>query len=256
MAGDISKTAWQSVKRLLHPRGRSDSGSLLVEGARAVSTILERRLKPELLLLSPGATPRALQVADTARSLGLDVASISSEQAGDLTSMAHPQGIFSVVSWQPGQTLKKPLPDLILHLSGIRNPANMGALLRTAAGFEVTVSCSPDCVDVTHPTAIRSGAASFLDHQICTNIAMARLRTMAPDHQVVYASASEGTLLSQMNWARHSILVLGGEADGATEPLAADLKVTIDSGIESLNVAVAGGILLWKALHSNNSNTG
>lgn len=256
MMGDISKTAWRSVKRLLHPRGRGETGRLLIEGARAVSTTLGQTAGTELVLLGPDATPLAAQVADSARARGVDVASISRDQTADLSTTAHPQGIFSVVSWQPGQELPEPLPSLILHLSGLRNPSNMGALLRTAAGFGVSVTCSPDCVDVTHPSAVRSGAASYLELPVYTNISMDLLRKTAPDHQVVYAAASEGILLSQMNWAKRSILVLGGEADGATEPVSADLKVTIASGIESLNVAVAGGILLWKAVHSGHSNRG
>jgi TrmH family RNA methyltransferase len=256
MGEDISKTAWRSVKRLLHPRGRQDSGQILVEGARAVLTVLERDVGPDSVLLGSGATPRASEVAHTAQSLGFTVSSISPEQTAEISATAHTQDIFSVVKWKPERSLPASLPGLILHLSGIRNPTNMGALLRTAAALNVTVTCSPDCVDVTNPAALRSGAATYLNLPIFTHVRIDDLRKKAPAHKVVYAAVSDGTLLSQMQWPARTVLVLGGEADGATEAVPADMKVTIASGIESLNVAVAGGILLWNAVSSTKPSTG
>ena len=256
MGGDISKTAWQSTKRLLHPRGRSESGRLLVEGARAVRTALERGSRPELVLLGPQATPLATQVAERASSKGCKVAHLSQEQAAELSATAHPQGIFSVVSWRAAHELPEQLPDLLLHLSGVRNPSNMGALLRSAAGFGVSVTCTADCVDVTHPSTVRSGAASFFGLSIYTGISATTLAQKAPDHQMIYAVSSDGLPLSQMKWPQKSILILGGEAEGATEPLAADTTVTIDSAVESFNVAVAGGILLWEAIRARPDHTG
>jgi len=63
----------------------------------------------------------------------------------------------------------------------------------------------------------------------------------------VRATAHGGTPLAQFVWPEKTILVIGGEAAGATEAHRPDLDVSIPVQIESLNTAVASGILLWDA---------
>ncbi len=245
MGGGISKTQWRRIKRLLHGRGRAESGRLLVEGGRAVQAALQRKIPPEQILVGPDATDFALDVLESAKALGVPVADLSSEQISELSTTAHPQELIALVAWLPQPELPDTMPPLSLHLSGIRNPANLGALLRTAAAFDVAVTCSPDCVDPTHPVAVRSGTASYFELTIVTNVLLKTLKEMAPEHDIISVAAHGGEDLSGFVWRDRTILVLGGEAEGATEPLHARTTVTIPSRVESLNVAVAGGILLW-----------
>ena len=69
---------------------------------------------------------------------------------------------------------------------------------------------------------------------------------MGPEHDIISVAAHGGESLAGFSWRDRTILVLGGEAGGATETLHARTAVTIPGRVESLNVAVAGGILLWE----------
>jgi TrmH family RNA methyltransferase len=245
MGGGISKTRWQQVRRLLHARGRVQSGRLLVEGARAVETVLERPVTPDLVLAGPEPTPRGEAILQRAETLGLNTAYVTPAQVTELAGTATSQEVFAVVRWRPRTNLTEPPDAVILHLSGIRNPANMGALLRTAAGFGVTVTCSRDCVDTTHPVTVRSGAAAYFDLPVYADVPLAELRRQAGQHQLYYAATTAGQSHAEVAWPEKVILVLGGEAEGPTESVTGAHAVTIPIQVESLNVAVAGGILLW-----------
>jgi TrmH family RNA methyltransferase len=246
MTGGLSVTRWKAVRRLLHPRGREESGRLLVEGRRAVRTVLVGPLPPEYLLAGPAAAPQLGEIAEWFDAGRVPVYKLTAAQVTELSDTAHPQDIFAVLPWRPATGMPLLLPNLMLHLSGIRNPINMGAILRTAAAFGIAVTCSPDCVDVTHPAAVRGGAASYFSLPLNVNVQLSELRARCP-HELVSASATGGTDLSAWSWPERVILVLGGEASGATESTEGAQAVHIPVQVESLNAAVAGGIIMWEA---------
>jgi len=246
MDGGISRTGWQAVRRLLHRRGRQAAGALIVEGARAVSAALSRPERVTTLLVGPEMTARSRTVWQEAVDAGLKIQALTPEQSRALSGTAHSQDIFSVVRWSPQSGLPSPVAPFHLHVSGVRDPSNLGALLRSAAAFAVPVTCSKDCADVTHPVAVRAGVASYFDLPLGIDVALADL-TGAANHTVVRATAHGGTPLPDFAWPERTILVIGGEAGGATEAHKPDVEVTIPAQIESLNTAVAAGILLWDA---------
>lgn len=247
MPGGISKTKWHFARRLLHRRGRERSGALLVEGARAVESAIRRPDLISFLMIGPQASPRCISAVQTASAEGIEIYELTAAQADEISKTVSSQQLFAVMRWQAATRIEGELPAWLLHLSGIRDPRNMGPLLRTAAALGVTVSCSPDCVDVTHPETIRGSAAAFMDTHLAVDIPLGELQTQAADHTVVYAAAHGGTPLGDFTWPERTILVLGGEAAGATEGAAGAIAVTIPSRVESLNTAVAGAILMWDA---------
>lgn len=246
MTGELSATRWKAVRRLLHSRGREESGRLLVEGQRAVRTVCAGPVRPEYLLTGPALASKLEAIPDPFDAGGVPVYQLTTAQVSELTDTAHPQELFAVLPWRPATGMPLVLPKLIVHLSGIRNPLNMGALLRTAAAFGLAVTCSPDCVDVTHPAAVRGGAGSYFALSLNVNVPLADLRARCP-HHVVYASAASGADPVAWAWPKHTLLVLGGEASGATESTEGATAIHVPIRIESLNAAVAGGIIMWSA---------
>jgi TrmH family RNA methyltransferase len=246
MDGGISRTGWQAVRRLLHRRGRQAAGALLVEGARAVSAALAHPKRVTTLLVGPEMSAKSRTVWQQAVDLKVRIQALTEEQTRALAGTAHSQDLFCVLRWAPEIGVPDSIGPFHLHLSGVRDPSNMGALLRSAAAFAIPVTCSKDCADVTHPVAVRSGVAAYFDLDIHVDVALAAL-AKTTGHTVVRAAPSNGTPLADFRWPERTILVIGGEAEGATEAHRPDREVTIPSRIESLNTAVACGILLWDA---------
>ena len=231
------------MRRLLHERGRAKSGRVLVEGKRSVRTVLAGTRQAEYVLAGPKGR---LFLNELPKRAEVPVYALSRDQVQELCGTAHSQEIFAVVAWSPHTGAPEHPGRLVLHLSGIRNPVNMGALLRTAAAFGVVVTCSPDCVDVTHPDAVRGGAASYFDLPLFVNVPLDSLRKPGT-HRVAYASARDGENPTNVDWSAPTILVLGGEAEGATESVSGAVAVHLPVRVESLNAAVAGGIMMWEA---------
>jgi TrmH family RNA methyltransferase len=143
-----------------------------------------------------------------------------------------------------------PSHSLHLYLDGIRDPGNMGTIIRTAAWFGLTqIICSPDCVDVYNNKVLQSSMGSFLHIQILT-LDGSELKNKLPNHQLIGATL-EGTLLSEFEKPEKMILIIGNEGKGISPKLlhTCDQELTISKGknstTESLNAAISTSILLY-----------
>ncbi len=143
-------------------------------------------------------------------------------------------------------------PQQSLYLDGISDPGNMGTLLRTAAWFGIkSIFFSSDCVDPFNSKVVRSamGAHFYFSHfeaisdkQILNDFTKAGMKVLGADMK---GSAIHTLSLSNLKgW----ILVLGSEVHGISESARSLITTTVTipgaKGMESLNVSVAGGILL------------
>ena len=161
------------------------------------------------------------------------------------------QGIIALAPIPIYKKYKNP-PKQSIYLDGISDPGNMGTLLRTAAWFGIkSVFRSTECVDPFNSKVVRSamGAHFYFSHfeaisdkQILNDFTKVGMKVLGSDME---GSSIHSLSLSDINgW----ILVLGSEAHGISESVRSLITtmVTIPGtkGMESLNVSVAGGILL------------
>ena len=144
----------------------------------------------------------------------------------------------------------------VIILDEISDPGNMGSLLRSAAWYGIdSVLCSNNCVDIYNPKVVRSamGAHFYISNLI--NIDLIETINMLKIEQYHIIGASlKGVHYKKMKVHREPwALILGNEAHGINEELynIMDQKVSIPQRgpIESLNVAIAGSILLDRLIH-------
>ena len=136
-----------------------------------------------------------------------------------------------------------------LALDGIRNPGNLGSILRSAAWFGLQeVLCSSDCVDPFSPKTVRASMGSVLH---CAPRIMDLHGLLSRCSQPVYVAVPDGGLHPK-ELPSPGILVIGNEANGVQEDIIslAEAKVSIPrtGTAESLNAAMAASILLY-AVH-------
>lgn len=250
------------LKRLHVRRQREKLGLVLLEGHRLVLDALEAGLQPEFVVLHDAALAHdagrrlhdALAAAvDPERVLRAPEALVAS-----LSDTQTPQGVLAVL---PQPSLPLPAaPSLVLVCDAVGDPGNLGTLLRSAAGAGVAAALlTPGCSDAWGLKALRAGMGAQCRlpvRQLSWEEAAAQLRTWGC---TAYAADAGGALEHDaVDWSAPSALVVGSEAHGLSAAVREDPAVELcriplgggaadDDGLESLNAAVAGSIILFEA---------
>ncbi len=144
--------------------------------------------------------------------------------------------------------------EKIIMLSSLRDPSNVGAVLRSAAAFGChTIIASADCADVYQPKTVRAamGALFRMNILFCQSMTETIDTLRAFGRRVLAAELREGAAaLPDVGLTGRDIVVIGNEGHGIEPEIssACDMSVylPISSATESLNAAVAASIFLWE----------
>ena len=162
------------------------------------------------------------------------------------------QGIIAVMPLPEYEPMKD-IPRYSLYLDDISDPGNMGTLLRTAAWFGIdSVFLSDGCVDPFNSKVIRSGMGAHFSFKHLLPKSSEWIFKKCMDANIsIIGSDKEGDSVDNLpeqvfeKW----ILIIGSEANGISDSIKTYINYSISvpgfSDMESLNVAVAGGILLY-----------
>jgi len=222
------------------------NGEIILDGQRLLEDIL-----------SQGITFRELYVSSSRRA---EIPPLMSRHAGScfevpdeafakVSPTRHPQGILAIVGEPrlPAWTIRE---GLAIFLEEIQDPSNVGAIIRAAAGLGAeAVWLGPGCADPFGPRAVRASAGTIfripVENSLPVERAVERLRSH--DGRIL-ATGSGGKTLGAFSPEHPILLLIGNEGSGLSSKaieLADQLVgIPLDRGVESLNVAVASGILL------------
>lgn len=251
MSESISSSSNPKIKyvRRLQSDGRfrRKEGVFVVEGTRWMSELVEAQIAPSVLLCT------ADWLADNEPLLahwGERPLTITADLMQEVSDTQTPAGVLAVID-QPRLTWPAQ-PTFLLLLDALRDPGNLGTLLRTAAAAGVEgVILAPGCVDPFNPKVVRSTMGALLRLPI-RRAEWAEIEPLtAATH--LYLAAGEGeTLYTAVDWTQPATLIIGGEADGAgsrARQLAQKrIAIPMARNTESLNAAVAGSVILFEAV--------
>ncbi len=254
MGGQITSLNNTRIRRVQalqrSTRRRYREGLIVAEGTRLVQEALHSSLPMEELFYTQAFVES--EVGETLvqqASLGAaSVWEVSPEVMAALSDTLTPQGILAVLALP--QLHLGSSPNFILLLDSLRDPGNMGTILRTAwaAGVQQVI-IAPGTVDPFNPKAVRAGMGAhfFLPISQIDWVDIYKQVTGT----VCLAEMGRGTVYDQVDWSPPVTLVVGGEASGASSQgraLAGENLVYIPmcAGVDSLNVAMATGILLFE----------
>jgi TrmH family RNA methyltransferase len=250
----------QTLIRDLHRRrGRERRGLALAEGVRLVEEALATAIPIRGVAASPAleATTRGKALKADLLGRSIRVEEVSEDELLSLADTEHPQGVVAVVEpkhWSLDQIRLMP-GTVALALDGVQDPGNVGTMLRTALGLGATgVVALKGTADLTNPKVLRGGmGASFRLPAVPAApeelVAWARLQR-AEIWVADAAGESVDRLPPRTAQRPPVVLVVGNEGAGVGPVVnaAANRRIAIRQtpGVESLNVAVAGGILLYE----------
>ena len=241
---------------------RRSENAFVVEGVRLCEESLAAAWPASLVLHTADLGERGLKVADGLAALGATVELVSPEVMKAASDTETPQGLLAVLALRPLPL--PPQPDFVLIPDGVRDPGNLGTILRTAAAASVqAVLLPPGSADPYAPKVLRSAMGAHfrlpvhsLDWEALRTYLNPPQPALAP--AVFLADAAGGQPYTQADLRRPLALVIGGEAAGAGAEMAALAQTRLhipmpggaDTGrpVESLNAAVAAAILMFEVV--------
>lgn len=243
---------YKLARSLLGRRGRQKHRRLLLEGVRLIDDSISAGYPPALVLFEPEAParqPGLSALLERARASGAELCAIDPRLLSELCETVTQQGVAAVGPWpqlRPGNE------GLSLLVDGLQDPGNLGTLLRTAAAAGVDqVILLPGVTDPWAPRVLRAGMGAHYRIAIRPARGLAEVEAWVGGAQRLLATADASALYSAVDWTLPSLLIVGGEAHGAAAAAGwSDVRaiaICMAAGVESLNVAMAAGVILFEA---------
>jgi RNA methyltransferase, TrmH family len=232
-------------KKLLNRKDRDKTGMFLVEGFHLVEEALKQGELVQEIIVSEkvGLPPRW----DTKSIL---ITSVTDEISNELSDTEAPQGIYAVCRQEEKQSSLDEAQTVLL-IDAVQDPGNLGTMIRTAdaAGIDAVV-VGQGSVDIFNPKVLRSAQGSHFHLPIVRGDLNEWIDKLKEKNIPVYGTALENAhTYTETNPSNHFALMVGNEGNGVNKELllktTENLYIPIFGKSESLNVAVATGILLY-----------
>jgi TrmH family RNA methyltransferase len=245
------------ARDLRRRKARERQGLFVAEGVRTVEELLRSPLQVRGALLGPslGKDPRRSALVDAIRHRGIVMEEVESSEFDSAAETDSPQGILAI-----GVVPKRMLTSLpskgsdplrLLILDALQDPGNVGTIIRTAAAFGVSATiCLPGTVDLWNAKVVRSAVGAQFHHS-CLTSTWDELDSFRADQPFdVWAADASGESVDGLRSPPRLALVVGNEGAGLSESSRARAErlvaLPLSAMVESLNVAVAAGILLYE----------
>ena len=252
----------EKIKHALRVRGGREPGEIFIEGKRLAAEAFGSGLRLEYAFIASDLLAREGEdeLKQALAGSGTPVYELPNKLLASISDTESPQGII-LIGQRPIAQLSEALVaenrsglPVVLLLSRVNNPANLGAILRTAEASGVrTVITSAGSADAFSPKALRASMGSAF-----------RLRVVekADAHEVIADARRAGFRVSgstadgaaahtAIDWTKKRLLIFGSEASGISAELEGELDeriaIEMEKPVESLNLAVSTGVILFEA---------
>ena len=232
------------VKLASDPRIRKSEQRVLIEGPHLVAEALQAHLEPIALIVSESG----LKKSEVRELVGAREPVVLGDRIFGIVADAEtPAGIAAELAIpQPRAAASKPA----VFLEGVQDPANVGAILRSAAAFGVgEVVLDQACADPWSPKVLRAGMGGHF--RLALRHVIDLLESLPDFHGTTVCTVSSGgTPLKELEFRQRVGWIFGSEGKGVSEPVLGQVKVRatipMAAGTESLNVAAAAAICLYE----------
>lgn len=269
------------VRALLgRAKERREADAFVVEGVRLMEEAVNSKWEIRYALYDESLSERGRSLVERLTSTGVDVEEVSASVMKSMSETETPQGILAVL-----QFTKSPIPSLlnfILIPDQIRDPGNLGTLLRSAAATGVqAVLIPPETTDAFAPKVLRSGMGAHFKVPIhamgwdeIEGLVSASHQTQQedsnredssflidksdpsgathPHHMQVLIADMNGSSCWETDLRQPVALIIGSEAEGASESArrlaSGKISIPMSGMMESLNAGAAGSVLMFEVV--------
>lgn len=241
------------ARDLRRRKARERQGLFVAEGIRTVEELLASPLRVRGVLAGDalGETPRGAALLAACAARDVEVQRVSDEDFASAADTEQPQGVLAVAECPVNslESVKLPATGRLLVLDGIQDPGNVGTLLRTASALGCAATLVlPGTVDPWNAKVVRSAVGLQFSHPTISCTPEEMLTFLGGHDITLWGADAAGSPLGSLAAPARLALAVGNEGNGLTAPVRAacagmvSIPMAVDA--ESLNVAVAAGILL------------
>jgi TrmH family RNA methyltransferase len=240
------------VRDLQRRKARERRGLVVAEGARLVEEALLSRASVTAVVAAQGAAPSLLEEA--ARR-GIRTAVVPEREFAELADTEAPTGVLAVVSWRPLSLAELKAPDIgrrrVLVMDAVQDPGNVGAMIRSAHALGAFATVALDgTADVRNPKVVRGSMGSLFRHQVAVARWSELVEWARAEGYEFWLATPKAETVGAVTPPGRVALVVGSEGHGLREQWLGVPRrlvgIPMLRGAESLNAAVAAGILLYE----------
>jgi len=261
MISSLKNPLVKQIRQLHHPKARWEHKQFLLEGTHLIETACQANCSLGVLCYTAFWKEKYLTLWKSA-SLRCDRSEEVSENVlQQMATTVNPDGVIAIansftLASNPNQSLQ-----LGLILDRIQDPGNLGTLIRTAAAVGVDrLWLSTDSVDLAHPKVLRASAGAWFQVPMTVSANLQTvLQTYREQNVQIIATLPQATRTYwSIDLTVPTVILLGNEGSGLSEELITcventPIRIPLAAGVESLNVAIAGSLILYEALRQRQS---
>jgi TrmH family RNA methyltransferase len=237
------------VHALSRRKTRQEEGRFVVEGLRLLEEAIRANARPDFLFYTIELDERGKKLVERLHASGVVCLDVTPGVMKFCSETETPPGILAVLPF--ASSMLPTRPTLSVVADALRDPGNLGTLLRAAAAAGADeVLLGPGTVDAYNPKVVRGAMGTHFRLPMAT-MTWPAIASHLNGLSIWLADVKGVVPYTQVDWTKPCALLVGGEAEGAS-PEAGKLatgriSIPMQHGVESLNTAVAAAVILFEA---------
>jgi len=250
----LSHNQTKFINSLKIKKFRQIHQAFIVEGEKGVDELLKSSLQTQQIFATPDWFDNN---ASLLSGKNINLQEITAVELKKVSDLVTPNQVLAIAVI-PETSLPEPseLTAMTLALDGIRDPGNMGTMIRTADWFGISnIICSSDCVDIYNPKVVQATMGSFSRINVFYTDLLNYFREL-PSEIPVFGALLEGPDITKKKFTSQGIILIGSESHGISESLIPYINEPLHiprfsksetlNSAESLNASIANGIICYE----------
>ena len=229
-------------------KARKKEKAFIVEGVRLLEEAVNINWTIRFILYDRFLSKRGKKLLENSAKKGIIIEEVDSALLNALSDTENSPGILAVLN--ESQLTMPAISDFLLILDQIRDPGNLGTLLRTAsaAGVDMVI-LAPKTADAFSPKVLRAGMGAHFRIPIIV-ADWQEIENLVRGLTVLLAEMAGDVIYTEASLKHACALIIGGEAEGASKSARAlakmRVRIPMSNKTESLNAAIAGAIIIFE----------
>jgi RNA methyltransferase, TrmH family len=244
------------ARDLKRRKARDRQGLFVAEGVRTVEALLDSPLRVRGVLCTAALDDRARHLRARASARNIDIHEVSEAEFASAADTEAPQGILAVATIPRRNTGDLPDRGDLLVLDAVQDPGNVGTIIRSAAALGASATIAlPGTVDLWNAKVVRSAMGALFTHPVAALDWEQAHEWLQAQGLQLWVAAADGELVGRAMASRTGrvAVVVANEGAGVSAHVARAahrrVAIAMEPPADSLNVAVAAGILLHELRH-------